>query len=91
MKRKPMDAVLAGMDHMSLPTDLWGTCHIELYGDRQILITGQRGIRTCLCTEMTVELSDGAIKILGRDLQIVSMTARELLIRGIIDQVGFVR
>lgn len=86
-----MEAMIAGMDHMSLPTDILGTCHVELYGDRQILITGQRGIRTCLSTEMTVELSGGAIKVQGRELQIVSMTARELLIRGIIDQVGYLR
>ena len=91
MKRKPMEAVLTGMDQLSLPTDQFGTCHLELYGDRQILISGQRGIRTCLSTEMTVELSNGALKIQGRELQIVSMTARELLIRGTIDQVGFIR
>ena len=83
--------MLAGMDHLSLPTELLGSCHIELYGDRQILITGQRGVRTCLSTEMTVELTGGAIKVLGRELQIVSMSARELLIRGTIDQVGFLR
>lgn len=86
-----MNAVLSGMDQLSIPTEVFGTSHIEMYGDRQILITGHRGIRTCMTTEMAVELSAGALRIIGRDLQIITMAARELLIRGIIDQVVFLR
>ena len=90
MKKMPMKTVLSGMDQINLPTDLLGTSHIELYGDRQILISAQRGIRTCLATEMVVELNGGALRITGRDLKIISMSARELMIRGSIDGVVFV-
>jgi sporulation protein YqfC len=76
---------------MNLPSEAFGASLIEITGQRQILICGQKGIRSYSQTEITVELSDCAVQLQGQDMGIVTMTGGELLVRGGLDAVRFLR
>ncbi len=74
---------------MGLPSEVLGASQIEITDCRQILLSGQKGIRSYSDTEIIVDLRECAVSIRGSRLGIVTMTGQELLIRGALDQVEF--
>lgn len=91
MKIRPVEQLSRGMEQISLPSEVLGGAFMELYGDRQILLCGQKGIRSYQTHQIIVELQHCAVEIQGKDLGLVTMTSTELLIRGTIDGVRFLR
>lgn len=91
MKLRPKERLAVGMEQMSLPSEVIGASMIEITGSRQVLLCGQKGIRTYGEKEIIVDMPDCAVRILGNNLGIITMTATELLIRGSLDSVGFLR
>lgn len=79
------------MEQMSLPSEVIGASMIEITGTRQVLLCGQKGIRCYGEQEIIVDMPDCAVRISGTGLGIVTMTGSELLIRGKLDTVGFLR
>ena len=75
-----------------LPADLVaGLAHLELLGDRQLLLEGHGGILSYSDTRIDVSLGGMTLRIEGAGLALRSMTDRELRVRGRIDGVSFVR
>lgn len=75
-----------------LPADLVaGLAHMELLGDRQLLLEGHGGILSYSDTRIDVSVGGMALRIEGEGLALRSMTGSELRVRGRIDGVSFVR
>ena len=75
-----------------LPADLVaGLAHLELLGDRQLLLEGHGGILAYSDTRIDVSVGGKTLRIEGAALALRSMTDRELRVRGRIDGVSFVR
>lgn len=75
-----------------LPADLVaGLAHMELLGDRQLLLEGHGGILAYSDTRIDVSLGGMVLRLEGGGLALRSMTERELRVRGRIDSVSFVR
>ena len=75
-----------------LPADLVaGLTHMELLGDRQLLLEGHGGILAYSDTRIDVSLGGMTLRVEGGGLALRSMTDRELRVRGRIDSVSFVR
>lgn len=75
-----------------LPADLVaGLAHMELLGDRQFFLEGHGGILSYSDTQIDVSAGGAIVRIRGGDLELRSMTADEVRIRGRIDAVEFVR
>lgn len=91
MKMKPREHIAAGMQQMNLPTQVMGDSLIEITGFCQVLLCGQRGIRSYGEKEIIVDMADCAVSLAGNHLGIVTMTGRELLVRGEIEKVEFLR
>lgn len=86
---KPKQRLYQSIEYMGLPSEVLGASQIEITDCRQILLSGQKGIRSYSDTEIVVDLKDCAVSIQGNRLGIVTMTGQELLIRGNLDQVRF--
>lgn len=91
MKMKPREQISTGLQQMSLPSHVLGDSFVEITGLRQILLCGQKGIRSYSPEEMVVDMTDCGIAISGTELGIVTMTAQELLVRGNIHKVEFLK
>lgn len=87
----PKQQLYREAEAMGLPTEVMGASLMELTGDRQVLLHGKKAIRSYSDTQIVVELRECALEISGRNLTIVMMTGQELLLRGIIDGVRFLR
>ncbi len=75
-----------------LPADLVaGLAHLELLGDRQLLLEGHGGILSYSDTQIDVSVGGAVLRLQGAGLALRSMTDRELRVRGRIDSVSFVR
>jgi len=75
-----------------LPADLVaGLAHLELLGDRQLLLEGHGGILSYSDTQIDVSVGGMVLRLQGGGLALRSMTERELRVRGRIDSVSFVR
>ncbi|MDO5399871.1 MAG: YabP/YqfC family sporulation protein [Eubacteriales bacterium] len=64
---------------------------VELAGDRRVLIENHRGVKEYGCTRITVGMCYGQVSILGEGLQILRMTAEQLVICGKISGVSLQR
>ena len=91
MKERSMQALYRRAGELNLPSEVLGDTRIEIIGDHQAVLTGHRGIRSYLPEEIIVELPGGALSLRGRDLGISVMSGRELLIRGALDSLSFLR
>ena len=91
MTERPKRQLLSELEQMSLPTQVMGASLVEVTGGRQVLLAGQKGIRVYSSEEILVDLVDCAVNILGDGMRIVTMTAQELLIRGVIRSVEWLR
>ena len=76
----------------SLPLDLVaGLPHLELLGDRQLLLEGHGGILSYGTEEIDVALGALTLRVRGEGLTLRGMTEEELLLCGRIDALEFVR
>lgn len=91
MKLQPKEQLARSMEQLNLPSQVIGSEFIELQGNRQVLVCGQKGIRCYQEQEIIIELAHCALRIQGSSLSIVTMTTQEILIRGTIDSVGFLK
>lgn len=91
MTAGPKQQVQRGLEQMSLPSQVMGASLVEITGGRQILLTGQKGIRLYSSKEIIVDLADCAVRIQGTELGIVTMTGQELLIRGNLQVLEYIR
>ena len=91
MMINPRERIESSLERMELPSQVIGASVMELFGNRQVIICGHKGIRLYQQNEIIIEMADHAVDIQGDDLAIVSMRAKELMIRGCISSVRFIR
>ena len=91
MAAGPKQQIQRGLEQISLPSQVLGASMVEITGGRQILLTGQKGIRLYSSEERIVDLADCAVRIQGTELGIVTMTGQELLIRGNLQVLEYIR
>lgn len=76
----------------SLPVDLVaGLSHVQLLGDRQLLLEGHAGILSYGTEEIEVSLGDTVLRVRGAGLTLRGMTGEDVRIHGRIDAVEFLR
>ena len=79
------------VDRLDLPPELaYGVPQMELMGQRQFFMAGHKGVLS-YSTEL-VELSGGTlvVRLVGRDLQLLSMTEGDVRLGGVIEKVELV-
>ena len=64
---------------------------VELFGTSRVLIEHHKGITGYGSEQISVKVSFGKVQISGHDLQIIKMTADQLVIGGVIHGVTLVR
>ena len=75
-----------------LPMDLlMGLPHVELMGNRQFYMENHRGILSYSEEEIAVSAEGLIVRIFGKKLELVSMSADALRIRGAIARVEWVQ
>lgn len=91
MDERKMELAQRMAELFALPKDLVaGLCHMELLGDRELLLEGHSGILSY--SEESIDISAGRsiIRICGSALVLRAMTEREVRITGRIAAVSFV-
>lgn len=75
-----------------LPIDLLsGLPHVELMGNRQFYMENHRGILSYSEEEIAISADGLIVRVLGRKLELVSMSGDALRIRGAIERVEWVQ
>ena len=75
-----------------LPSDLVaGLAHIELLGDRELLLEGHEGILSYSDAQIDISVGAPVVRVRGANLALRGMTGDEVRIRGRIDSVEYVR
>lgn len=75
-----------------LPADTAaGLSHLELLGDRQLLLDGHEGLLAYGTELIDVSVGGAVLRITGGELTLKGMTERELRIAGRIDGIEFLR
>lgn len=75
-----------------LPADAAaGLSHLELLGDRRLLLEGHEGLLAYGDTLIDVSVGGMVLRVTGAGLTLRSMTERELCIAGCIDGIEFLR
>ena len=65
--------------------------NLELLGDRQLFLTRHRGILSYSDTAIDVNCGELLVRVRGRGLELLSMTAEEMRIGGVISSVELAR
>ena len=74
-----------------LPMDLLsGLAHVEVMGNRQFFMENHRGILSYSEDEIAVSAEGLIVRVFGKKLELVSMSADALRIRGEINRVEWV-
>ena len=74
-----------------LPPDLLsGLPHVEVMGNKQFYMENHRGILSYSTDEIAVSAEGSIVRLFGKNLELVSMRADALRIRGQIDRVEWV-
>lgn len=84
-------ASVGAVEALDLPTELaYGVPQMELLGQRQFFMAGHKGVLS-YSTEL-VELSGGTlvVRLIGRELQLLSMTEDGVRLGGVIEKVELV-
>ena len=76
---------------LGLPACVMGSEMVEITGNQQVLLSGNKGIRSYSEKEIAVEMRSLTVVIRGSGLSIVSMSGQELLIRGCISEIHYLR
>ena len=87
-KRKLSQVGREAVERLNLPPEVAaGVPQLELYGNRQIYISGHRGVISYSTEEVAVAGGSLTVRITGTELQLAAMTAEELRLTGRIKQV----
>ena len=79
-------------DVFDLPADvIAGLPHIELIGDRQLLMNRHEGILSYSTQRIDVNGGPLVLRILGENLELMSMTGCELRVKGTISSLQLIR
>ena len=77
---------------LDLPVDVVaGLPNLELLGDRQLFLSQHKGILAYSDTAIDVNCGALVVRVQGRGLQLLSMTADEMRIGGVIECVALAR
>jgi sporulation protein YqfC len=92
-QERKRDGVLSAVAELfDLPGDVVaGLPHLEMVGDRQLFLERHQGILSYSETRIDVNTARGVLRIQGRGLNLLAMTAEELRVGGVIDGVEWVR
>ena len=92
-KRKRENSVLAGAAELfDLPADMVaGAPHVEVVGNGHFYLENHRGVLSYSGEEIAVSSEGMVVRVLGRGLELVSMTGDALRIRGEIQRVEWER
>ena len=92
-KREREDGVLTHVAELfDLPADvIAGLPHIEMIGGRQLFLEKHRGLLAY--SDETIDINTGAVvvRVRGKGLELLAMTAEELRVGGSIEAVEFLR
>ncbi len=96
MEKKRRDikekALTEAAELFDLPADMVaGLPHIEVMGNKQFYMENHRGILSYSGEEITINAEGMMIRVMGKDLELMSMTGTALRIKGHIDHVEWVR
>jgi len=87
-KRKLSQVGLEAVERMDLPLEeAAGLPQMELYGNRQLYLSGHRGVISYSTEEVAVAGGRLTVRITGKNLQLAAMTEGELRLTGYIAQV----
>lgn len=87
-KRKLSQVGLEAVERMDLPLEeAAGLPQMELYGNRQLYLSGHRGVISYSTEEVAVAGGRLTVRITGKNLQLAAMTEGELRLTGYITQV----
>ncbi len=91
MNKRPVEGALFRVaEALDLPADMvTGASRVEITGARDVLVTNHGGIIEYTPELITLAGSGAAIAIHGAELELVSMSAEELSLRGRIFSVEF--
>lgn len=75
-----------------LPADLVaGLCHMEILGDRQLLLEGHSGILSYGTERIDIGAGALTVRVEGKNLDLRAMTETELRLGGQIASISFLR
>lgn len=87
-KRKLAQVGQEAVERLDLPPEVAaGVPQMELYGNRQIYLSGHKGVISYSTEEVAVAGGSLTVRITGTELQLAAMTAEELRLTGFIKQV----
>jgi YabP family. len=88
--KKPGDLAERASDFFDIPGGIaTGMPRIEISGGRQIMIDQHKGLIEYSPTEISVNSSNGIIRIRGDGMEIRAMTASQLIVSGLLFGVDF--
>ena len=87
-KRKLAQVGVEAVERLDLPPEVAaGMPQMELYGSRQLYMSGHRGVISYSTEEVAVSGGILTVRVIGRELQLAAMTEGELRLTGYIDRV----
>lgn len=86
-KRKLSQVGLEAVERLDLPPEVASVPQVELYGNRQLYLSGHKGVISYSTEEVAVAGGMLTVCIRGRELQLAAMTDHELRLTGYIEQV----
>ena len=91
-KRGHGTAVLSAVAELfDLPADIVaGLPHLEMVGQRQLYLEHHTGLLSYSTERIDANTTAGVLRVTGRELSLIAMTAEELRIGGRIDTVAWV-
>lgn len=92
-KQGPQGGLLGSVAELfDLPADVVaGLPRLELVGNRQLYLEGHTGLLSYSDTQIDANTAFGVLRIRGRELTLLAMTAEEVRIGGAIEAVEWVR
>ena len=87
-KRRLSQVGMEAVERLDLPPEVAaGVPQVELYGDRQLYMSGHRGVIAYSTEEGAVSGGSLTVRVKGENLQLAAMTDSELRLTGHIVQV----
>ena len=92
LKKRGREVLSEAAEIFDLPEDVVaGLCRIEVIGTRQLYMENHRGILSYSGETIDVSARGVVLRVWGAELELVSMTASALRIRGDIQRVEWVK
>ena len=90
-KRKLVQVGQEAVERLDLPPEVAaGVPQMELYGNRQIYLSGHRGVISYSTEDVAIAGGSLTVRVTGKDLQLAAMTDSELRLTGFIKQVELI-